>query len=184
MSVSRHTFERVALEDPEGHWELFLGRLIGKPGTSAFHNEVAHQLCFSLGDQLSRREFVIRINAGRLSLSDHTFLLPDVFVIPRPPVKPAPERRDDLETYSDPALLVIEVWSLSTGEYDIDRKLRTYMERGDLEIWRVDTVDRSVSIWERLEGGNYARAVVTNGVLTPAALPGVRIDAASMFDCT
>jgi hypothetical protein len=32
MAVSQQTYERVALEDPDGRWELHGGRLREKPG--------------------------------------------------------------------------------------------------------------------------------------------------------
>jgi Uma2 family endonuclease len=45
-------------------------------------------------------------------------------------------RGDELELYVEPLPLVVEVWSPSTGQYDVDEKLPEYQRRGDLEIWR------------------------------------------------
>src|SRR3954452_19120354 len=83
MPLTQATFERVALEDPEGHWELHRGRLREKPPMSFAHNEIMTELGFLLHDQLSPRDFVVRINSGRLARTDETYFIPDVYVVSR-----------------------------------------------------------------------------------------------------
>ena len=39
MPVTAATYERLALEDPEGQWELHRGRLREKPGMTFAHNQ-------------------------------------------------------------------------------------------------------------------------------------------------
>jgi hypothetical protein len=41
MPVGEATYERVALEDPDGEWELDCGRLWSKPGMTTQHNDVS-----------------------------------------------------------------------------------------------------------------------------------------------
>ena len=52
MPVSEQTYERPALEDPEGRWELHCGRLRSKPGMTAAHNRLGRVLGYRLQQQL------------------------------------------------------------------------------------------------------------------------------------
>ncbi len=55
MPVSEAIFERVALEDPEGLWELASGRLRRKPDMTTEHNQVTRLLAALLTIQLGGR---------------------------------------------------------------------------------------------------------------------------------
>src|SRR5437870_1053050 len=123
MPISPETYERVALEDVEGHWELDHGCLRRKPGMTLEHNESSRWLTRQLLLQLDDQAFAVDMNATRLRISTDTFYIPDVTVIPRALIRRGFEqRRHRLEVYEDPMPLVVEVWSPSTGEYDVDRK--------------------------------------------------------------
>jgi hypothetical protein len=76
MPVSEKTYRQVALEDPEGNWELHCGRLVGKPGMTAEHNEVALALLFQLRDQLDPSQYHLRINMGRVRRSAENYYVP------------------------------------------------------------------------------------------------------------
>jgi hypothetical protein len=67
--VSEATFRQVALEDPEGHWELHCGRLREKPGMTFDHNDVMVESGVMLRRQLDRAAFRVRINAGHVPRS-------------------------------------------------------------------------------------------------------------------
>ena len=67
MPISEATYERVALEDPEGHWELVCGRLRSKPAMTTEHNSVLSELDHQLQRQVDRSEFLVRSNTSRLS---------------------------------------------------------------------------------------------------------------------
>ena len=75
MPVTELTFERVALEDPEGQWELHRGRLREKPGMTAAHNQVGVDLAFAVMQQLDRNEYTVRIDSARAKRSDETDVL-------------------------------------------------------------------------------------------------------------
>ena len=182
MPVSAETYQRVALEDPEGHWELDRGRLREKPGMTFAHNETIHLLTEQLYDQVDLRRFTVRINHGHVRRSDETYYIPDLFVVPRGLRNQDWSQRHVLETYADPLPLVIEVWSPSTGGYDVDAKLPEYRRRGDLEIWRLHPYDRVLTVWRRQADGDYAVLEFRGGVVEPVALPGVRIDLDVVFD--
>ena len=179
MPVSRETYERVALED-EGCWELIDGKLREKPGASAIHNDIVSEVAFALGRQLSREDYVIRGNSGRLRIADHTFLVPDTFVIERPRVRPVDPY--ELESYAAPAALVVEVWSPPTDSYDDERKVAIYEARQDREIWLVYPDERSIVVRAPHADGVYHQSRVSSGVLLPGALPGVRVDVEALFN--
>jgi Uma2 family endonuclease len=184
MPVSAQTYERVALEDPEGAWELWDGCLRQKPGDlmTTEHNLVATRLFRQLDRQLSEEEFDLRLNSGRTSRSTRSFLVPDVLVAPRAYVdRLLRERPRRLEAYPEPLPLVVEVWSPSTGSYDVDEKLPEYQRRGDLEIWRIHPYERTLTAWRRQPDGSYSETVYRGGSVQPATLPNVTIDLDALF---
>ena len=89
--------------------------------------------------------------------------------------------RDKLEIFDEPLPLVVEVWSPSTGGYDLDAKLPEYQRRGDAEIWRLHPYERTLTVSRRLPDGGYAETVHTGGVVRPIALPGVAVDLDALF---
>jgi Uma2 family endonuclease len=171
----------VALEDPEGQWELHRGRLREKPAMTASHNQTGIDLAFSILLQVDRREFTVRVDSGRVKRADETYYIPDVFVVPTRLVLPQLGRTDLLEVYEAPLPFVAEIWSPSTGSYDVDAKLREYMRRGDLEIWRLHPYDRTVTAWRRQDDGSYDETIHRGGIVRLHALPDVSIDLYALF---
>ncbi len=182
MPVSEQTFQQIALEDPEGHWELYCGHLRRKPGMTFAHNNAGFLLTLQLGQQLDLRRFAVRSNAGHVRRSPENYFIPDVFVFPLALAEPFRGRRDVLEWYDAPLPLVVEIWSPSTGEYDVDTKLSEYQRRGDLEIWLLHPFDRTLIAWRRQPDGSYAESHYAGGAVQPVALPNVTIDLDALFD--
>ena len=180
MPVTEQTYRQLALEDPEGHWELHCGYLRRKPGMSYDHNRVATRLFRQLDRQLDENDFDIRTNAGHVRLSSQSYYIPDVFVIPM-----ALERPHlgvyALEVYDAPLPLVVEVCSPSTGDFDVETKLQEYQRRGDREIWRIHPYDHTLTAWRRQPDGSYTETVYRAGSVQPVALPDVTIDLESLF---
>jgi len=181
MPVSEKAFRKLALEDPTGHWELHCGVPRQKPGMTAQHNHVLFGLVGTLFIQLDRSQFEVRGNAGHVRISSDRYYIPDVFVIPIDLFRPQQAVRE-LETYRTPLPLVVEIWSPSTGEYDIDAKLPQYQARGDREIWYLHPYDRTLTRWLQQPDGSYVKSLHTGGQLQPVALPGVTIDLDTLFD--
>ena len=176
MPVSERTYELVALEDPEGHWELHQGRLREKPSMSYRHNRDMMYLGVQLAQQLDRNEYEVRVNSGFVHRTSETAYIPDVIVFPVSMLGPDKDRSDVLERYDGPLPLVVEVWSPSTGGYDVDEKIPEYHRRGDHEIWRLHPFERTVTIWRRQPDGSYAKTVVRGGRVALLALPWVTVD--------
>ncbi len=146
------------------------------------HNQAARLLAALLTIQLGVTEFTVRMNTAWLRLSTGSFYVPDVCVIPMAMVRRLRERPGTFEVYDDPVPLVVEVWLPSTGEYDVEEKLKEYQLRCALEIWRVHPYERTLMAWRLRPDGTYADAVHAGGTIEPIALPGVRIEFARLFD--
>jgi Uma2 family endonuclease len=180
MPVSARTFEALALEDPEGHWELHCGQVRRKPVMTLEHNDVATNLLFQLMQQLDRTAFKVRLNMAHVRRATESYYIPDVFVVPIDLAAPLRGRRV-LEAYEAPLPLVVEVWSPSTGDYDVDSKLPEYQRRGDLEIWRLHPYEHTLKAWLRRDDGTYVETIYSGGLVQPSALPNVTIDLDALF---
>jgi Uma2 family endonuclease len=178
MPISFETYKRVALEDPTGGWELVCGKLREKPPMTMKHGETSRRLHTFMGRQLDWRQW--SIGETRLRISTGTYYIPDLTVLPSALV--ATLKPDEFEVYEDPVPLVVEVWSPSTGDYDVDDKLPEYQLRGDLEIWRIHPYARTLTAWRRQPDGTYIEQIHREGIVRPASLPGVSIDLAELFE--
>jgi Uma2 family endonuclease len=182
MAVSEALFELVALADDTARWELICGRLRPKPRMTAFHGQIARNLVRQLILQLPGEGLTVEREGPNLRVPGGNYRIPDVCVIPRHLVAQHQQNRPTaLEIYEAPMPLVVEVWSPSTGDYDVDQKLREYQERGDLEIWRLHPGERSLTAWVRQPDGRYTETRYAGGIVRPVHLPGVAIDLDALF---
>ena len=179
--MSEETYRRFALGDPQGQWELYRGQLREKPAMSVEHGGITDNLLAFLYDQLDRNEYRIRTTHARLRRSADTYYVPDIAVIPTPVVQTLLEQPGSLDAYPEPLPLVVEIWSPSTGRYDINEKLPDYQQRGDLEIWYVHPYERTLTAWRRRPDGAYTESVYREGIVRPESLPGVAIDLVALF---
>lgn len=179
MAVSYATYERVALEDTNGTWELVCGRLREKPIMTQEHNDRGSRLAAQLFRQLDEMRFRIRLNAPALKIREGTYFVPDLTVIPIE-TPAAGKRETSLEMYELPVPLVVEVWSPSTGKSDLETKVPEYQARRDLEIWRIHPTDRQVTIWRRQRDGSYLESTHDSGSVRIEPLD-VTIDLDRMF---
>lgn len=179
--ITEAEYEHIVWADPDHNWELVDGRLREKPGMSWEHGEILIQLGYMLRRQLDRRQFSV-IGESRVRRPPGTIFIPDVFVAPIAYGEKFRNRPGVLAIMSQPLPLVVEVWSRSTGDYDVEAKIPVYQERGDLEIWRIHPYERTLTAWRRQSDGTYTETVYREGIVTPATLPGVEIDLAELFD--
>ncbi|MHB8576097.1 MAG: Uma2 family endonuclease [Dehalococcoidia bacterium] len=183
MVISTKTYEQVALEDPDGKWELACGVLRQKPEMTIEHNDVISILARQLDQQLDEREYMVRANSGRVRVSLQSAYIPDLFVISQTERRRVRgERAGQLEFHDAPLPLVVEVWSRSTGDYDVEAKIPEYQRRGDAEIWRIHPYEQTLTAWRRQSDGSYSEAVYRDGAIAPVALPGVTIDIPALFE--
>jgi Uma2 family endonuclease len=175
MTVKVQTFEQLALEEPTEKWELFLGRVRKKPAMTMEHYDIAFELAFAIRSQISHDEFHVRCDQGRLSTAT-SYLVPDVFVVSATQALQFRGMDSTLEAYADPVQFVAEVWSRSTGDYDVAGKLAEYQSRGDAEIWLIHPYEHRVTGFRRDAAGAYGIGETLTGRVTLSGLPGVSID--------
>ena len=182
MPIKEATYEQVAIEDPGGAWELVCGRLRSKPGMTAEHGYGTRELHLSLALQLDARAYTVSAGSARLRIASGTYYIPDLCVIPREfEQRKLRERPGRLEVYDEPLPLVVEVWSPSTGDYDVDEKLLEYQRRGGREIWRLHPYEKTLTAWRRQPDGSYSETRYRGGTVQPIALPAVTIELKSLF---
>ena len=177
--MSEHDYEAFVLTGVEGLWELHEGSLVEKPGMSWKHLDCIAQLVRHLGNQLDGTDFRV-FSEGRARASSATIFLPDVMVVPVAYGENIAEL-PVLAVFAEPLPLVVEVWSPSTGDYDVETKIPVYRQRGDLDIWRLHPYEPSLARWVRQPDGSYAESTHDGGVIGLAAFPGVTIDLDRLF---
>jgi Uma2 family endonuclease len=180
MRVTEEKFKRISLAEPN-QWELHAGRPRRKPPMTFAHNEVAWMIGVALWDQLGVEAFVIRVDAGLVRRSESTYYIPDIMVIPRSEARRLFPDPNTWEVYPDPLPLVIEIWSPSTGRYDVTEKLGEYQRRGDQEIWFIHPIERTLTAWWRQSDGGYVEQIYRGGTVEPASLSNVRINLDDIF---
>ena len=182
MPVSEATYERLALEDDDTTWEYLCGHVREKPPMTHEHNSVMRLLGWQIQSQLSIAEYQVAQNAPRTRRPESSYFVPDVMVIP---VSYFPEiaGTGQLEAFTRPLPFVAEVWSKSTGNYDVETKFDEYRRRGDLEIWRVHPYEKTVTAWRRQPDASYTETlyVEADGEAPILSLPGVVVRFSEIF---
>ena len=181
MPLTQETFAAVVLEDIDGRWELHQGKLREKPPMSFAHNRAARRLAFRIASQIDLDRFEVLHDDGHLSVPEGNSYIPDVAVVPIEQFGSFGEAPDRFESYTGPLPFVAEVWSPSTGNYDVDAKLPGYTARGDEEIWRLHPFERTVRMLRLQPDGAYEDTVVTGGKIRLHSLPEVEIDLDDLF---
>ena len=179
MVVSTRTFEEMALANPR--LELHRGVVREKPPMSWDHTDLKSKLGFLLQGQLDRSQFRVHIDGARVRRLGGSNYIPDIAVIPTEYGAPFRGRPGVLAVYDAPLPLVVEVWSESTGTYDVDEKIPEYIARGDQEIWRLQPYERILTAKRRQSDGSYVEQTYRGGVVRCAALPDVEIDLDRLF---
>jgi Uma2 family endonuclease len=181
QQISEAEYEQIVLAEPIEKWELVEGRLREKPGMSWEHLDIVMELGTLLKNQLDPAEHRV-FAEGRVRRPEATIFIPDILVVPTALGPRFRGRPGTLAIIPDPLPLVVEVWSASTGDYDVDTKIPVYQQRGDLEIWRIHPYEKTLTSWVRQPNGMYEETVYREGVITPVALPGATIPLADLFD--
>lgn len=182
MLVRDRFLELLTKAGEDSRLEVHRGRLREKPSMSFDHNDVMTYLAHQLIRQLDRSAYRVHVDNSRVRRTDATYYMPDVIVIPIHLTEPFRGQIGVLEIYDEPLPLIAEVWSRSTGEYDVDEKLPEYIARGDREILRLHPYERTMTSWRRQPDGTYTMTVFRGGKVELFALPGVFIDLDELFE--
>ncbi len=144
------------------------------------HNSLAFELARHISNQLDGEPYVVRSQSGHVATASGGYRIPDVAVLPLASTRRFRESYE-LEEYAEPLPFVAEVWSPSTGDFDVETKFPEYRQRGDAVIWRVHPYERTVIAWERRPDGSYDERLHPTGRVTIPSLPGVSIDLDALF---
>ena len=159
------------------------------------HSYLGDELYSRLDRQLDRGAYRVRVNSARLrralELASEpseqgrqvaNYYIPDLCIVPMELILPYRGQPGALEVYDSPLPLVVEVWSPSTGAFDLSTKIPEYQLRGDLEIWFIHPYDRTLRAWRRQPDGSYEESLHHGGTIQPVALPGVTVNLDTLFD--
>ena len=180
--MTEEEFREFSLGDTAGQWELHRGELVEKSGMSVAHGGVMMRMTELLLPQLDRRAYRLRVNHARARRSADTYYIPDIAIVPTETVLALMDHPYDLDAYPEPLPLVIEIWSPSTGKYDVMAMLPDYQARGDLEIWYVHPYEHTLTAWRRRSDGTYSETVYRSGVVHQEAPPRVSVDLKELFE--
>lgn len=178
--ISEQAYRELALNDTDHLWELWDGVLVEKPLMSVEHNNVAFYLGYLLQSQLDRPMYRVNVNGDRTRHSSRGYYIPDVIVIPMTYQQRLDPRA--LGAYADSLPFVAEIWSRTTGDYDIAAKLPAYRARGDQEIWFIQPYERTLTAWRRQPDSAYCEELYRGGPVPVVSLPGVVIDLDALLD--
>lgn len=179
--LSEEEYQALAMDDPDHNWELWDGVLVEKPLMSMKHDNVAFYLGLELANQLDRAVYRVNVNGGKTRFP-RTFFIPDVVVIPATYQLPYEDDPRSFNAFAEPLPFVAEVWSRTTGDYDMAAKLPIYRDRGDLEIWFIHPYERTLTTWRLQPDRTYREDVYHGGVVAVASLPDVSIDFDVLLD--
>jgi Uma2 family endonuclease len=182
MLVRERMIDVLTRAGDDSRLEVHRGQLREKPLMSFDHGDVMTYLAVQLVGQVDRKAFRVHVNNGRVRRTESTYYIPDIIVIPMHLTDPFRGKIGVLEIYDDPLPLVVEVWSESTGDYDVDEKLPEYIARGDREILRLHPYERTLTSWRRQPDGTYTKTVFHGGKVELHALPGVVIDLDELYE--
>ncbi len=178
--IDNNAYERLSLAESDRKWELHDGRLEEKPGMTWEHSSLNVLLGHLLLRQLDWNAYDV-LSEMRVRCRNGSIFIPDVVVAPVALGRDLRNRPGVLAIVNEPLPLVIEVWSASTGNYDIAAKIPEYRDRGDLEIWRIHPYERTLTTWIRQPNGDYEETVYSEGMVRLKALPEIEFDLAELF---
>ena len=179
--ISEETYQQIVLSDPNHKWELIEGWLREKPGMTWEHSRTVMLLGHALLQQVDIDQFSVFFES-RVRWTAESIFIPEIAVVPATFGTEFQDRPGVLAIFSEPLPLVVEVWSVSTGDYDVDVKIPAYQHRGDREIWRIHPYERTLISWQLQSDGSYVETLYREGAVQPVALPGVVVELEALFD--
>jgi Uma2 family endonuclease len=154
------------------------------PAPSWLHQEVVVELCRQIGNALEGKPCRVCIAPLDVRLPKSTEGDDQVDTVVQPDVLIVSDlKKVDARGIRGAPDWVAEVLSPSTASHNRTVKLSAYERAGVREVWLIDPVDRTLTIYQ-LEAGSYGRATILElkGRTQLTAVPGVTIDWARVLD--
>jgi Uma2 family endonuclease len=172
------TIEELFSLPPDGlRHELLAGEHVVTPSPGPRHQRAVFTLYEILVESLRKREDLEVLGGpADIRIGPDTLVQPDLFILKSDPRAPI----EDWARASIP-LLVVEVVSPSSAQYDRGKKRRLYIQAGVEEYWIVDTDAR---LFERWSSG-YERPEMADTILEWSLSVGAHgsIDVQTFFRC-
>ena len=148
------------------------------PAPSWLHQEVVVELCRQIANALEGKTCRVCIAPLDVRLPKSTEGDDQVDTVVQPDVLIVSDlKKVDARGVRGAPDWVAEVLSPSTARHDQTLKLAAYERAGVREVWLIDPVDLTVTLYQ-LEAGSYGRATILElkGRTRLTAVPGVTID--------
>jgi Uma2 family endonuclease len=181
MQTMPRSLEEMVLAHPGSKLEMLDGEWREKPTMTIPHNLAQVRLVRQLVPQIDFDRFDLRIDNVHLARPNSTFFIPDVCILDSPGNRAIGETMAGLETITVPCLLVAEIWSPTTGAFDLSQKIPEYIARGDREIWLLHPYDLTLTAWRQQPDGQYEKSTYQGGNVELMSIPGIVIDLAALF---
>ncbi|HKI94391.1 MAG TPA: Uma2 family endonuclease [Gemmatimonadales bacterium] len=175
-TLRRYTADEVLAFPSDGNrYEVVDGELLVTPSPAAKHQIVLARLLTQLTIYLAPHERVaIGIPApADIIRSEHEYVQPDLFVVPRAEV--TGDWRD-----CRTLLLAVEIVSPSSARGDRLKKRRLYQRRGVATYWVVDPDAQLIEVWHPDDTRPEIIADIAHWRLTPD-LPEMVVDLSKLF---
>ena len=154
------------------------------PAPSWLHQGVVVELCRQIANALEGKPSRVRVAPLDVRLPKSTGEDDQVDTVVQPDVLIVSDlKKVDARGICGAPDWVAEVLSPSTASHNRTVKLSAYERAGVREVWLIDPVDRTLTIYQ-LEAGSYGRATILElkGRTQLTAVPGVTIDWARVLD--
>jgi Uma2 family endonuclease len=154
------------------------------PAPSWLHQEVVVELCRQIANALEGKHCRVCIAPLDVRLPKSTEGDDEVDTVVQPDVLIVSDlKKVEARGIRGAPDWVAEVLSPSTASHNRTVKLSAYERAGVREVWLIDPVDRTLTIYQ-LEAGSYGRATILElkGRTQLTAVPGVTIDWARVLD--
>jgi Uma2 family endonuclease len=154
------------------------------PAPSWLHQGVVVELCRQIANALEGKPSRVRVAPLDVRLPKSTGEDDQVDTVVQPDVLIVSDlKKVDARGICGAPDWVAEVLSPSTASHNRTLKLSAYERAGVREVWLIDPVDRTLTIYQ-LEAGSYGRATILElkGRTQLTAVPGVTIDWARVLE--
>lgn len=159
---------------PEGApYQLIGGDLIKEPSPVPYHQMVSIRIVFELVKFVEERNLGVVLDAPMdVYLSDTEVYQPDIMFISKDRMNIIGEK--NIEAAPD---LVVEILSPSSAYYDLRHKMHVYETSGVREYWVVDPIEKSVEIYQNINGEfKLFNKALSSGLIRSALLEGFTVE--------
>lgn len=172
--ISAEEYEKLSEGPPQ---QLIKGEIIMTPSPTPMHQNISIELAVLLRNYVKNNNLGYILTAPLdVFLTEKDVFQPDIIFISndkkemiKNKIKGAPE-------------LVVEILSPSNAYYDLSHKKNIYEETGVKEFWVVDPVEKTVEIFENVNGTFITISKAkTKGVINSKILPGLKVEIEKLF---